>query len=336
VAETPPPSETKKRIQRPWVISALSVPMRLIDPGKGVKGLSAFLVLLLFALVTVYYTLPRPKSFFLDVTTGYLEVKTDLDARIVWDIETALLCLPRHRLQRQDTETVAEDDGFDCGKAVKGGGTERYVDQKIEGVELDWPSEMTLILRGDTPDMLDVLMLFDPEKTKLEIGGVQIVPETILRLSRSVLDATGGLGLSGDLVLGQPAEHGTLKLLREGRYETREKPFFRSNALLVDSGTFALGDAVSIEAARNDKPLSSYAFLTLAERGTDGAPNLRVIVTSPESFSRLRLARARAKPSYIEPNWSQRIANDPLAIGLATLMSLVATFFGVLNNLFRR
>lgn len=318
------------------MISALSVPLRVVQAGIGIPGIGVGFVIFLFLLVAIYYILPRPKSFFLDVTTDYLEVTTDLDAQIIWEIQDGLLCLPRHRLPVDHPDTNALRDGKDCGAPLNAELPDRYVDHGIAGVELDWPNDVKLVLRSGANGALDVLVQFDSEVTTLQIGNVTIVPETILRIYRSGLESDGGLGLSGDLVIGQTAEHGTLKMLRDGRYETREKPFFRTNALLVDSGSFAMGDAISIEAADDGKRLSSYAFVTHAEAASPGGSHLRVIATSPEVYSRLRLERARANPSYIEPNWSQRIANDPLAIGLATLLSLLATFFGVLNNVFRR
>ncbi|WP_224825991.1 hypothetical protein [Cognatishimia sp. MH4019] len=285
------------------------------------------LVVLLFLGVMVYYVWPRPKSFFLDVTTDFLQVTTDADTQIVWDIDRALLCLPERRLPEDHPARLAADLDQACGRG--------FLAQRISNVELDWPADVTLMLRSGATDAIDLLIRFAPER-QISIGEIPIVPETILRLPHTVITETGGLGLSGDVVLGQTAEHATLKLLREGRYETREVPFFRSNALLVDSGTLSMGDAITIEAIEQDKRLSAYAFVTLAPSQPDGVTPLRVIATSPEEDSRLRLQRARANPSYIEPTWSKRIANDPLAIGIATLLSLLATFLGVLNNLFRK
>ena len=281
-------------------------------------------VLLLFVAVALYYCWPRPKSFFLDVTTDYLEVTTDLDTQIVWDISEATLCVPGAREETDGNRTLERNE---CAGL--------FVRHALENVELDWPDNVTLLLRSGPNRMLEILIRLEAEQS-IEINGVSATAESLLRIPGRSLDLNGGLGLSGDLVLGQTAEHGTLKMLQKGRYETREKPFFRSNALLVDSGSFAMGDAVAIEPAGGEDRISSYAFLTFDEPRGDGTAPFRVIATSPESLSRLRLERARANPSYIEPNWSQRIANDPLAIGIATLLSLLATFLGVLNNLFRR
>ncbi len=321
------PQKPQKRIEKPWLLSVLSIPARNIAKSGNIPGIVAVVALIAFVFVALYYIWPRPKSFFLDVTTDYLEVTTDTDTQIVWDIGAAVLCLPERRLP--------DDHPARSASASDAGCDDRFVAQRITEVELDWPQDVTLVVRSGQNGTLDILTRFEEDRV-LQIGDIPIMPETILRLPRSVLDWNGGLGLSGDLILGQTAEHGTLKLLREGRYETRERPFFRTNALLVDSGTFALGDAVALEARQEEDRLQSYAFLTLDLADPNGVAPMRVVATSPEERSRMRLDRARANPSFIEPNWSQRIANDPLAIGIATLLSLLATFLAVLNNLFRR
>lgn len=321
------PPKPKKRIEKPWVIAAFGAPMRLISKGTSIPGAVSVLVILLFMGVMIYYILPRPKSFFLDVTTDYLEVVTDTDTQIVWDINEAVLCLPARRLPEDHAARRAPDSVQSCG--------EQFIAQSIRDVQLDWPNEVRLILRSGLEGGLDILIRFDPARD-IEIGSVPIVTETLLRLPPSVLEWNGGLGLSGALVVGQTAEQGTLKLLREGLYETRERPFFRDEAQLVDSGTFSMGDVVSIEPRQAGLVSSSYAFVTLSGNKSAGVVPMRVIATSPRGTNRLRLDRARANSSYLEPTWSQRIANDPMAIGIATLLSLLATFLGVLNNLFRR
>jgi len=291
-----------------------------------------WILLILFIGVVSYYVWPRPKSFFLDLTTDHLSIVTDEDTQIVWELKSANVCLPRHKIDPGDYENHKRPQTKRCDENV-------YLELYQENIELDWPKGVSLVLRPGLNRTLDVVMRFHDDIGPVHIGNVEASSESILNLPSEVFSEFGGLGVTGQLVAGQLAENGTLMLLRGGKYETRERYWFRNSARMVDSGTFSLGDVVSIERNRPGRPLSSYAFLTLTGTTTPFGPtdsSLRAIVSSEETYSKLRLERARAKATFLEPSWAQRLSNDPLILGLATVLSLFVATLAVFNAFSRK
>lgn len=292
-------------------------------------GVLPWLLVGMLALVIAYYVWPRPKSFFLDLTTDYLRIETDSDTQIVWELPSLRICLPRHAItSEQELGDVVDTSIASCNGLA-------YLELQRDFVELDWPPGLNLELRSGENRAVDVVVRFDEDDedlTPVMIGDVEIVSETLLRIPASTFSEFGGLGLTGQLVVGQKADNGTVKLLRAGKFETREKFWLRNDARLVDSGALSLGDVVSVERMNPDAPLSAYAFLTLDAKGE----GMRLIVSTEEAFSRLRLDRARAKATFLEPSWAQRLARDPLAIGFASLLSLFGATLAVMNALLRK
>lgn len=309
------------------VSSLLAVTRRLSGAALGKDWLVPAILLAAFAAVTLYYALPRPKSFFLDLETEYLSVVTDADTQIVWELPEVRICLPRHRIDAAAYGAFPAPARPLCDSDV-------YLEVMQQTVDIDWPRDVTLVLRSAPARSVDIVVRFAPKAAPVRIGEIEIVTETLLNLPGATFDAFGGLGLTGQLVAGQVADNGTVKLLQGGSYETRERFWFRDSAQLVDSGFFHLGDVVSIESRDGGRALSTYAFLTLPRGQTDGA--MRVIASSEEAFSQLRLTRARARASVLEPGWAQRLSRDPLAIGFATLLSLFGATLAVVKAFGRR
>ena len=291
-----------------------------------------WILLFLFAMVVAYYVAPRQKSFFLDLTTDYLRVTTDKDTQIVWELPSAGICLPRHKINVDDYA------GFDAPQ-IKRCDSDVYLELAQTDIELDWPDGITLVMRPGLGRTLDVVIRFADTTAPVHIADVPISSESILVIPVDAFADFGGLAVTGQLVAGQVAENSTLMMLRSGRYETREHYWFRSPVRLVDSGAFSLGDVVSIERYDPGTPLSAYAFLTLTNAQTPFASsktNLRAIISTDEAYSRLRLDRARARSAFLEPSWSQRLSNDPLAIGFATVLSLFGATLAALGAFLRK
>ncbi len=280
---------------------------------------AGWVALILFIILMIYYSIPRDRSFFLDVVTDYVQVTTDHDTQIVWDIAEAHLCQPRHKLSGDPPKAQLKGNEPLCDGTI-------YHETLVANVELDWPQGVTLALRRTPKQPLDIVILHD-EKRKLEIGGEPVVSESLLRFRQDAFDATGGFGLSGDVVIGQKAEHGTIALLRSGRFETLEKPYWRNEVYLVDEGTLSLGDVVSIEPDKGDDSSSTYVFVTTEPN----VKHLRVVAVSGEGRNRLALSRATANKVYLEPSWTERLARDPFILAIGTLMAFIPAVFGAIS-----
>lgn len=310
----------------------LALPRRLAQRRVQPARVLPWLLLICFAVVTAYYVVPRPKSFFLDVSTDILQVTTDADTQIVWEVSEVAICQPRHRVSAEDAAATPPPSEPACDPRA-------YVESAAQDMEIDWPENTSLTLRAAPRGALDVLVRLPDAAATLDLGEVTLVHESLLRIPHEALDTFGGLAVTGRLRIGQIAENGTHDLLRSGRYETREKFLLARNARLVDSGAFSLGDVVSIVSADEARAPSTYAFVTpgAARPGDPAAARpLRIVATSEEAHSRLRLERARARATYLEPGWAQRLSSDPLAIGFATLLSLFGATLAVMNAFVRR
>ena len=299
--------------------------------GGGAEAWIPWILLVLFVCVVAYYAVPRKKSYFLDITTDYFSIITDADTQNVWEISEASVCLPLHKIEIADYADFERVSGGRCAE-------DAYLELRLRGMELDWPAGVTLVMRPGLGRSLDVVIADHAADSPVRLGQIPATDESILSLPWEVFSEFGGLGVTGRFIAGQLAENGTLMLLRDGKYETREHFWLRGPARIVDSGAFSLGDVVSIEPRRSGEMPASYAFLTLTAAGDPAGAvgaSLRAIVSSDLGYGRLRLDRAKSRETFLEPNWAQRLAIDPVAIGFATILGLFGATLGVIGA-FRR
>lgn len=309
-------------------LSLMTVSRRVFSSSKESGfAIIPWIVFAGFLFLGVYYTVDRDRSHFLDLTTDHLTVVTDEDTLIIWELADVQICVPKHKLDRAIAFDAAPGPNPRCDPNV-------YVEQQKALVDLDWPPNVALTIRPGPDRSLDVFIRYDDAVETLSIGDITVPSETLLNIPAAFFESFGGLGVSGTITAGQLAENGTLLLLQSGRFETREHDWFRSSSRLVDSGTFSLGDVVSIEGKKAGPAPSVYTFLQPVVISNNRS-SLRAIITSEAARSRLRLERIRARTTYLEPSWVHRLTNDPIAIGFATVLGLFGSLLAVLNVLFK-
>lgn len=327
-----PNRHTPKRIPAAPFAALLSIPRRLFFSGpEGGRVPLIGLPWVLFAFFLFlggYYAFERERSYFLDLVTDQFEVITDADAQIVWELSDVLICVPKHKLTEASAWRDEETPRTRCDPTV-------YVESWIDYIDLDWPSDLNLTLRSGPGGTLDILIRHDGSAGAFRIDGREVPSETLMNIPNAVFAEFGGLGLSGSFRAGQLAENGTHLLLRSGRFETREHDWSETSSRLVDSGSFSLGDVVSIESVDAEDSVGVYTFF-MPTKAAQGSSSLRLIVTTEVAKSRLRLERVRSKVTFLEPGWVHRLTNDPLAIGFATILGLFGSLLAVMNVLFRR
>jgi hypothetical protein len=302
----------------------MSAPEGGLAPALGLP----WLLFAFFVFLGGYYSFDRERSYFLDLVTDQFEIVTDADAQIVWELSDVIVCIPRFKLSDAEKWGSGNLPRQRCDASA-------YFETWVDFLDLDWPPDMTLTIRTGPSGTSDILVRHDNAGGGFQINGNDVPSESLINIPNSVFSEFGGLGLSGTLRAGQLAENGTHLLLRTGLYETREHNWSESSSRLVDSGSFSLGDVVSIESADPAETLGVYTFFQ-PTRTPDGATSLRVIVTTEAAKSRLRLERVRAKDTFLEPGWVHRLTNDPMAIGFATILGLFGSMLAVMNVLFRR
>lgn len=215
---------------------------------------------------------------------------------------------------------------------------------------LEWQDGTTVALRPATPAGLEILIL-EPEPPESDlpgsgksveasrplrttIGAEELTPGMRLILPEEGWSGAGNLTFSGFTRIGSEVSSGLRDHLVSGSYQVREilpSYWFRPShrpAVTVLEGKFFPGDEVTFlrpkDGALVKTPLTGFVSPPPEE---EDAAWLQVVGYSPTMAGIfMRINRQGTEPSDIEPNWAHRAIKDPIALGLAALLTMAAAF----------
>lgn len=297
----------------------------ITDPlSRVLKGV----LIVAFCVVFLYYWFPREQSFIVFAETKSFSVVTDRNPELLWELSEATLCIAlrpeivQANIVNPEQVQSASTGSDQCDPLAF------HVAGTLNDVIFEWPEGIGITLTLHDRKTIELLLSIPDTDSPFLISGHEIFDKSLLRFPISTMDENGLLILSGDVELGENAVMGASHLLQSGRYEIREKFFFRERLQLVDQGVLTVGDKVSVRALRDEVPISGRLFFTRSE----DKPNLlnAVLTTQPER-SVLTIRRAD-QIAQIVPDWIGRLKSDAWPIVMTTLLGLFGASLGIVHS----
>lgn len=304
--------------------------------GQGI-GIPLFGLVLCLALA-VYYIPDRPQSFTVQAATEVLTVEVAAEGQTVWDVELLQLCLPG-----RPEITKAPDAGQtlpECAESYYGRRT-------LSEVEISWPAGYRLTFRILGMDAIEVLVEQHESSALATVGDLALTSGTLLRIPYSMNGATlvrPLVPVRGYVRIGSVPNQSDTLLLHTGRYEIRQKMWWRRLPIVVARGELFTGDRIGFVCQRAPiwvaqegpqvcaSPQDVIAHLFV----TDISPriaSLDVVATTDQTYSALQMTRIGGQPTEIYVPWTQRVVNDPLPVAVATILGLIATSLALAKSL---
>lgn len=283
-----------------------------VPPDRIARGV----LIVIFALVAIYYLLERDQSFTIHAQTGAASIEVTGARSHIWVLGNAVLCNRR--------------PGQIDGPHGDGPCDNRYFETfKAEEAEISLPAGTKLSLHGTNPEQLAIQISKVPERLPL-FDSIPITENSVLFFDRGSLADTSSLVISGYLTLGEIAETGATQLVRQGSYEIRESLARTSGISIVAMGDFLPGDYVRVE-GQDGKLVPMRILITVP--GVELA-DFDVIATSPPRPSSIVVQRIGAAQTRITSRWMDRLSNDALPLALSIFLGLLGAALGIAKSLF--
>lgn len=261
--------------------------------------------------------------------TEFLRIETVSEGAYDWTLPKVEICIPTDAPSASSVPVRFCDRDLFEGRVFESYETLRWTDDyilEIHGYEPGLIEIYVSRIKGDQPVFLGDLEIMDGSLLFIPLNS----PERVI------------LPIRGQVTIGEPPLHSDAQILRSGRFEIRQK-FGRKARHVVAEGALFTGDRISFSdidpplwhrlftAQPEDTRLIARLFLT----GLSGtSPGFEVIATTDAAYSTLDLTRIGAEPAPIPVTWTQRFGSDPLPVGLASVLGLLATIIALSNNFF--
>ena len=205
----------------------------------------------------------------------------------------------------------------------------RYAQSQHDHRLFEWPDASAVELRA-VPDGIEILFLSDA-------GGVG--KGSLVHVPTGAFAGLGALGFTGSVEIGTLMSTGAKAFLLDGHYAVREVGAianwrgWRSNT--VKEGELTRGDVVSV-VERSEPGRKSNGFGHISLAGGDDV-TLEVVFLSSGQWGKLKIATfGQDHPTYIAPNWLERVLASPILIFVIFVSSLLGGFVQIFDALFRK
>lgn len=150
-----------------------------------------------------------------------------------------------------------------------------------------------------------------------------------LHLEQRLLSVVNGKEGDRSVPLGAISTPGSTGQLIEGHHKAYETLLLRNEPILVSNGEFRFGDSVSI-VGRDKKQVASVGMLSA---DPDQESGIRVVATSPTGDTYLHVTRLGSQSEIIGSSWYDRAIQDPLLIGISTLLAALLALLELMSRL---
>lgn len=288
-------------------------------PWPAVAG-----TVLLLAGLSAYYARPAARFFVVQAETASLELVAGGGSMSKWHLPAATACI----WQEEGFRPAGVPAPADCSG-------DQYEIVGPMRLDFTWPAGTTLSLSPGAGDTVLATVTGAPgEKVELP-SDLNLTVDSLLVIPRASLAENGPLIVSGaDLAIGALPNGSRNGLLSSGSFRAREILRFRTSPATILEGDFLPGDWIGFGGAAGER-VRSYGTVDLVD-GEDGdRPLLRVVAFSEPGLTHIvarRLGASEASdrnPStWILPDWTDRLRNDPLGLALVALLGFGGAILG--------
>lgn len=289
-------------------------------------------LLILIALVFVYYLIPRPSSFSVTARSEYLKVAVSDLNQPDWYLPAVVACI-----RPEDGSRLNRVGNTTCGP--------RFEEHSLEAVDLRFRSGYGLTFRGFEPGIVELAVDKDEDAAEVRLDGfdatgaeqsIALTTGSALRIPFNTGDRPD-IATRGFVDLGERPSASAGLFLRQARYEVRQKMFDKTH--VVASGQFLLGDKVNFLkqgcvlwlCAVDTGAIEEVAATVVVSSDTRFSA-FDVILTTPNEYSAIGITRIGSDLTELPITWTSRLASDPRPAALATLIGLLGALVGLTNT----
>lgn len=276
---------------------------------------------LLLAALTAYYSRPAVRFFVVHAETAGVKLVAGGQPMSVWHLSDVTVCRWR------------KDDFRRAGPAPRDCAGEQFEIIKTDSLDFSWPKGTGVEFAPGSHGAVLATVISVPDAERGDValpGGPELTTGSLLVIPAAALRANGPLIFSGtDLAIGALPKAGRSNLLASGQFRAREILRFRAAPATILEGAFLSGDRISFGTAEADGIVASYGTIATVERRRGVPPLLKVVAFSEPGMTRIiakRLGASDASDSdpatWIVPDWTDRIRNDPLGLAVVALLGL--------------
>lgn len=285
--------------------------------------------LLLLAALTIYYSSPSTRFFVVQAeTAGVKLVASGRMAR--WHLSGARACLWREDGYRRPGSVAAPADCAGDQFEIVG----------PQSLDFFWPEGTEVDFSPGAEDTVLATVTKAPGGTVVVQDDLSLTVDSLLVIPKAALVANGPLIFSGtDLAIGGLPNGSRRGLLSSGSFRARELLRFRSSPATILEGAFLPGDWIGFGGADGER-VRSYGTVDLVDRAGGDRPRLRVVAFSEPGLTHIvarRLGASEASerdPStWIVPDWTDRLRNDPLGLALVALLGFGGAILGGITSI---
>lgn len=280
--------------------------------------------LLLLAALTIYYSRPSARFFVVQAETA--SVKLVASGRMArWHLSGAKACLWREDGYRRPGSVTAPADCTGDQFEIVG----------PRSLDFFWPEGTEVGFSPGAEDTVLATVTKAPGGTVALQDDLSLTVDSLLVIPKAALAANGPLIFSGtDLAIGALPNGSRSGLLSSGNFRARELLLFRSSPATILEGDFLPGDWIGFGGAAGER-VRSYGTVDLVDRADSDRPRLRIVAFSEPGLTHIvarRLGASEASerdPStWIVPDWTDRLRNDPLGLALVALLGFGGAIIG--------
>ena len=276
---------------------------------------------LLLAALTFYYSSPAARFFVVQAETAGLKLVAGGQPMSAWHLSDVTVCLWR------------KDDFQRTGPAPRDCAGKQFEIIALESLNFSWPSGTEVEFAPGRCGAILATVRKGPASeggTVVLPGGIRLTSGSLLVIPAATLKTNGPLIFSGtDLAIGALPKAGRNNLLSSGQFRAREILRFRSAPATILEGSFLPGDRISFSTAARDGTVASYGTIEMVDQRKDSRPRLKVVAFSEPGLTHIVAKRLGASDTsdrdpatWIVPDWTDRIRNDPLGLAIVGLLGL--------------
>lgn len=273
---------------------------------------------LLLAALTVYYSSPAARFFVVQAETAGMKLVAGGQPMSAWHLSDVTVCLLRR------------DDFQRTGPAPRDCAGEQFEIIRLDRLDFSWPSGTEVDFAPGRDGAILAMVRKGPAGAVALPGGVRLTNGSLLVIPAATQRTNGPLIFSGtDLAIGALPKAGRSNLLSSGQFRAREILRFRSAPATILEGSFLPGDRISFGSAARNDTVASYGTIERADRRKTSRPLLNVVAFSEPGLTHIVAKRLGASDTsdrdpatWIVPDWTDRIRNDPLGLAIVGLLGL--------------
>lgn len=275
---------------------------------------------LLLAALTIYYSRPAARFFVVEAETAGLQLVAGGQPMSVWRLPGVTVCRWR------------KDDYRRTGPAPPDCAGEQFEIVRPDSLDFSWPLGTALDFAPGADGAILATLSRGPANEGGEVvlpGGLTLTTGSLLVIPAAALTMNGPLIFSGtDLAIGALPKAGRSGLLSSGQFRSREILRFRTAPATILEGGFLPGDRISFGTAVAAAKVASYGTIERVRR--QGAPPLlKIVAFSEPGLTHIVAKRLGASDAsdldpatWIVPDWTDRIRNDPLGLAIVAVLGL--------------